>query len=444
MVRGSRLTAGLYTLAFLAVCNLAITCVRVATAVDHHPQPLRLLVEVVVGVGSLWWAVRRTRGCAGRGPALDGVASSGPEARRADPQPVGASSRGRVWLCRARQVAVPALMVLAAISVAGQWGTVEAAMRQLGDLHWRWVRWAVYAEALSIVAYACISRAVLRAGHRRISMGRLIAIVLASNALATSVPGGPAWAATFTFEQYRRRGVARGLAVVVLGLALVASIASLIVLMIVGVDVAGTHGPAAAFRPLSIVTGVALAILLALVVVRPTRRWLLSATRRLPSHRCQRLSHAVQSRFGEIRMPRITAGRLAEVAAASLINWLADCGCLVAAILAVSGHVPWDGILVIYAVTQIAENLPLTPGGIGVVEGTLSLMLVAYGLSTDTAVAAVLVYRIISFWILVALGWLAAGGLTLERRRTVSRRVPAQPVASPMAVRPIARARPTS
>jgi putative heme transporter len=87
--------------------------------------------------------------------------------------------------------------------------------------------------------------------------------------------------------------------------------------------------------------------------------------------------------------------------------------------------VPWTGILVIYGVTQIAENLPITPGGIGVVEGALSLMLVAYGMSTDTAVAAVLLYRIISFWLLVPLGWLAAGGLVLERRCERPRRVPA-------------------
>ena len=305
-------------------------------------------------------------------------------------------------------------------------------MRQLGHVQWRWIRWAVYAEALSIVAYAWMSRALLRAGHRRVSMGRLIAIGLASNALATSVPGGPAWAATFTFEQFRRRGVTRGRAAVVLGFTLVASITSLIVLIDVGVDVAGSHEPAAAFRPLSTATGVALGVLVALVATKPTRRWLVGAMCRLTTHRCRRLSQALRSRLGVIDIPSVTVRRLAETAGASLLNWLADCGCLVAAILAVSGHVPWSGVLVIYGVTQIAQNLPITPGGIGVVEGTLSLMLVAYGMSTDTAVAAVLLYRIISFWILVAVGWLAVGGLALERRRASSRPLPAETAASPI------------
>jgi uncharacterized protein (TIRG00374 family) len=114
---------------------------------------------------------------------------------------------------------------------------------------------------------------------------------------------------------------------------------------------------------------------------------------------------------------RATPGMLLEGLAAALANWLTDCACLVAAILAVFGHVPWSGLLVIYGVTQIAGNLPITPGGIGVVEGTLSLLLVAYGMPTDTAVAAVLLYRIISFWVLVPVGWLAAGGLVVVQRR---------------------------
>jgi putative heme transporter len=421
----SRLTTALYTLAFLAVCNLVISCVRLATAVNHRPGELRLLAEIAVSVGSLWWAVRRTRSRGGLRPVSGRLGSLGPEARPTTLEPAGTPSRWWPWLRRARQVAVPALMVLGAISVAGQWGTVEAAVRQFVHLHWRWIRWAIYAEALSIVAYAWISRALLRASRRPISMGRLIAIGLGSNALATSVPGGPAWAATFTFDQFRRRGVTRGRAAVALCSTVVVSIASLTVLLVVGVDLAGSHGPAAAFRPLITAAAAALMVVFALFAVPSTRRRLVRVTARRAGPRSRRLGRAARSPLDAMGLPRVAVGHLAEGLAASLLSWLADCGCLVAAILAVSGHVPWTGILVIYGVTQIAENLPITPGGIGVVEGALSLMLVAYGMSTDTAVAAVLLYRIISFWLLVPLGWLAAGGLVLERRCERPRRVPA-------------------
>jgi uncharacterized protein (TIRG00374 family) len=98
-------------------------------------------------------------------------------------------------------------------------------------------------------------------------------------------------------------------------------------------------------------------------------------------------------------------------------NWVTDCACLVIAFQAVGTHVPWRGLLVAYGAAQVAANLPITPGGLGVVEGSLTIALVAYGGSTAGSVAAVLLYRIISFWILLPIGWLAWFALHVESRR---------------------------
>ena len=61
--------------------------------------------------------------------------------------------------------------------------------------------------------------------------------------------------------------------------------------------------------------------------------------------------------------------------------------------------------------------LPISAGGIGVVEGTLSVLLIAYKMPAATAIAGVMVYRIISFWILVPVGWGAVGLLLAMQRR---------------------------
>ena len=45
-----------------------------------------------------------------------------------------------------------------------------------------------------------------------------------------------------------------------------------------------------------------------------------------------------------------------------------------------------------------AANLPITPGGLGVVEGSLTIALVQFGGAEVSTVAAVLLYRILSFW----------------------------------------------
>jgi uncharacterized protein (TIRG00374 family) len=105
----------------------------------------------------------------------------------------------------------------------------------------------------------------------------------------------------------------------------------------------------------------------------------------------------------------------------ALGNWLWDCAALVCAFLAVGSGVPWRGLLLAYGAAQLASNLPITPGGLGVVEGSLTVALVAYGGAHSATVAAVLLYRIISFWLLLPLGWAATFGLAWRNRRLAAR-----------------------
>jgi hypothetical protein len=55
---------------------------------------------------------------------------------------------------------------------------------------------------------------------------------------------------------------------------------------------------------------------------------------------------------------------------------------------------------------QADMTINITPGGLGVTEGPLSLALVATGLGTGQALAAVLLYRFASFWLVALAGWL--------------------------------------
>jgi uncharacterized protein (TIRG00374 family) len=113
---------------------------------------------------------------------------------------------------------------------------------------------------------------------------------------------------------------------------------------------------------------------------------------------------------------------LATVAALAFANWLLDCACLVASLAAVGASIPVRGVLVTYALAQIVAAIPLLPGGGGTVELSFSLGFAAFGETSSTVVAGILLFRIISCWGLVPLGWL---GLAAERaplRRLVGRR----------------------
>jgi uncharacterized protein (TIRG00374 family) len=64
----------------------------------------------------------------------------------------------------------------------------------------------------------------------------------------------------------------------------------------------------------------------------------------------------------------------------------------------------------------LATTLPITPGGLGAVEGSLTVALVTFGGAQASTVAAVLLYRLISFWLVVPVGWVAWSALAVAGR----------------------------
>jgi uncharacterized protein (TIRG00374 family) len=62
-------------------------------------------------------------------------------------------------------------------------------------------------------------------------------------------------------------------------------------------------------------------------------------------------------------------------------------------------------------------SLPLIPGGLGIVEGSLAVILVAYGAKKVPALAVVLVYRLLTFWLVIIVGWISIGVIEWRVRR---------------------------
>jgi hypothetical protein len=88
-------------------------------------------------------------------------------------------------------------------------------------------------------------------------------------------------------------------------------------------------------------------------------------------------------------------------------NWAADILALATAFVALGIAVPWRGLLLAYAITQLATSVPLLPGSLGVAEGSMATALVCSGVRPAAALAGVLVYRLVSFWLVLPAGWLA-------------------------------------
>jgi uncharacterized protein (TIRG00374 family) len=112
---------------------------------------------------------------------------------------------------------------------------------------------------------------------------------------------------------------------------------------------------------------------------------------------------------------RGTLGRRWWVALLSgLGNWLFDYVALLAALAAVGSRPRPTLVLFAYVSSMVLGMIPITPGGLGFVEAGLTATLHLAGVSTGDAVLATLAYRMVSYWLPLPAGLVAA---TLHRRR---------------------------
>jgi uncharacterized membrane protein YbhN (UPF0104 family) len=121
--------------------------------------------------------------------------------------------------------------------------------------------------------------------------------------------------------------------------------------------------------------------------------------------------------MGWVTVVRLNWSQIARIVGWGAGNWLLDCACFAMMFTAVDAPIPWKGLLLAYGAGQLAANLPVTPGGLGAVEGSITIALVAFGGPKVATVDAVLLYRLISFWAVLVIGWVLWGVLALGVRR---------------------------
>jgi putative heme transporter len=329
-------------------------------------------------------------------------------------------TRKRVWLA-ARLVLLAVLAYIAVQVILANSAELSGASGYLDRAHWDWIAAALVAEAVSYLAFAQLQRRLLLAGGVRTAMLPMAAITMAGNAMNTSLPGGGAFATVFAYRQLRRRGADEALTTWTVVALTALTALTLALLSVAGLWVAGSDGPVAGLWPL-----IPLLLALPLIGVAMLMRPRIIAVVAIPP---LRWIHRVSGRPRVDPVPVVErlVARLGKVTPGpgdwiaglgwALSNWLTDCLCLILAFQAVGATIPWRGLLVAYGAAQVATNLPVTPGGLGVVEGSLTIALVAYGGSTASTVAAVLLYRIMSFWVPMPIGWMAWIGLRVDARR---------------------------
>lgn len=312
----------------------------------------------------------------------------------------------RTWL---RWLAPVVLVVVVLVALRDQ-------MPFFGDA-WRAVRSAspppllgtVVTALLALVAMAGVMQILLNVEGRITGVARTNAIVFASNAWSTTVPGGPALSAWLTYRVQRSWGASTGLC----GWFFVVSGAlSTVWLVLIGIVAVVLLGADLSVTSL-VLSLVAAALTIAAVfwaTLNPAvlKRWV----RFLPS----RVHERAVAVIDQVAAIRISVPAFAGAAGLSLCNRLLDLATMVCAVWAVSSSsISLSGICLAFIMTKLAGSAQVTPGGLGTVEPVAVGMLVAGGLSLADATAATVIYRAISFALVTAIGWIVYSAVYLGR-----------------------------
>lgn len=307
---------------------------------------------------------------------------------------------------------------------------VLAAHTELG-----WVIACIGVQCLSMVFFALLQRRLLTAGGARLTGPWLLSTAYLANAIAVAVPViGSGMAATYAYRQLRERRVDPVIAQAALALAGMVSTLAFAAVVVTGALLSGSRAAAVSALGSSLTCLIILAA--ALIALRsPAGRSrlqrlisrLLLAAQRVLRHPRGDPAQLTNDALGRLSLFRLGPATLGPAITWGVLNEAADACCLILAIKAVGVPVPFGGVLLAWGAGQSAGSFSPTPGGIGVVEVTMTAALAAAGLPPAHALAAVLLYRIVAFKGVITLAWFAERTFTHNRHgRLQGRRRPAR------------------
>lgn len=314
------------------------------------------------------------------------------------------------------------LGIVVLVLLFGRRGELVAATHQLSHVAAGWLLPAAAAEAMSLWLYAYLQHRVLRLAGTSIAMPGLFLLTMANDAISSTVPGGPAVSGAYRYRYYRRRRASAAGAGWTIFTILLAQAIGMSLVLLLGVVVALGGSPSGGTTRAAVAGLVVVAAAGAVLVRRDLVLRLceaaIRAARRITGHPRGRIGDSISATLARMREIPLSARSTAGVIVLATGVWLCDFLCLLCAFGAVRAAVPWSGVLLAYGVSEVAGMLPIVPGGIGVVEGSLAVILAAYGAGRTAALSAAVVFRIVSFWLAIVIGWIVVAVIAQQARRS--------------------------
>jgi uncharacterized protein (TIRG00374 family) len=281
-------------------------------------------------------------------------------------------------------------------------------------------------QLLALFSYSLLTRAAMGPGDHGVSIWRLFRIQLSTKSVGNILPGGSAASSALGYRLLRLSGVEGPDAGFALATAGLGSAVVLNLILWVGLiaSIPG-QGVNAAYGTAAIVGIIVMVVAAALIVgiidgqgrAERALRWLAGRFRFDEDRAADVLKH-----LGS-RLQGLAADRklLVRVLVWASINWLLDAASLWVFLSAFGETMPPDALIIAFGLANIMAVVPITPGGLGIVESIFIPTLVGFGATRSGATLGVLSYRIAQYWLPILLGAISylslrVGPFAIERR----------------------------
>src|ERR1700678_2442109 len=366
-------------------------------------------------------------GTGGSGPMVNdgpGTDGGGPEDPPAAAPPRGRWSRWRGWRPWVKPVRRVVLLFIIALVVEYLVVPELVGARKdlflLNQLNAGWAVAGLVVEVVSLFCYAVLTKVLLPPGPKP-SLSRLFRIDLSAAAVAHVIPAGTLGTAALGFRLFTNEGISANDAGVMMAAKGLGSTVVLNVLLWLSLVISI---PLAGFRPIYgtvAILGTLVLLGVAALVFGVTRgvgrasRVLHTLGDKIPGLSGERLEHAIREAARTLsnlgRDKRVLCWALTWAA----LNWLLDAASLWCFVAAFGRLVNPIELFAAYGIANVAGVLPITPGGLGVVDSIAPLLLVSFGVTRSVATLGVLGWRLVNFWLPIPAGAAAYVSLKVPR-----------------------------
>ena len=267
----------------------------------------------------------------------------------------------------------------------------------------------IVATLVSYVLMALSYEGIAAAAGTPIGLGPMLRITFVSNTVNYIVATGGLSGFAFRMYFFRQRGIPVGTAVTISFVQGLLTNLILLFFLVMGFYFLLTHGSLGMAALVSAATLLAIFVLITalclLLLFRPRARrrvllWIVDvghrlsrrfAPRRTPHRiRLWRIAHNVDNGldFMVAQWRRMIVPSLWIV-----LDWVVTLGVLQASFWCVNTNVSFPMIAVGFAIGILSSLISLTPGGLGVLEGSMTTVFVTLGVAMEPAVVAVLIFR---------------------------------------------------